>query len=342
MASSVKTVFKGLLYPMIAVAFFIFIVEILNVNMQAPQVRHGVYTGVKNASTLFVQETYKQTTKLGIQDIVTRDNSLYVSKDFYWGYTDATSIFRRLYVNDECLNTLRDLNNQRGNSNISSVTLLYNGIYKLYATGNVSRPATPSIGSSTYDWDKYNNDYISYLYMNNNYTPINIGITYFNEEVLLEMSKWNVANILSNSNSFNITDEDESGNHTGNYYVQFHGFKCYVKELSIDNIDYKVYDIQDANQRKQYFELTGIDVKGNEFGSTDSSVANGLGYDFSNINSDDRRYLTVATVNYSMPVSYKGITPIANFVNWATAGFNVNWRESRDSIQGSFVYTSIS
>lgn len=341
----VKSIFKILIsVPMLIVAITVF-TEYVNVSLQSQQLKNRLTMGAEAAANLFEAENYKNYSdnlSPNESDITDESGTKYVTGEFYpesWiqGETNdakTQSIYKNMYSNSD--NFKNWVNNIKGyNSSIGDYSRYLNEI------GNGLKPEMPNINnyetSEQLDaaWKNYNSLYNGYIYYSNNYTPLNLGCVYFDKDVLLRMTQWEMTRILSSCDSSNIKREivkNTDGTFEEKSYVYFQGFGAYVTDMkitelneydsefgelysklknpvNIDNITYATYDLSKAADREALEKVVHID-------------ATQLGLDFDNIETDDRRNLTIAVVKYSIPISYNGITPIRSVMSYANSRLN--------------------
>jgi len=154
------------------------------------------------------------------------------------------------------------------------------------------------------------------LMVDDMYTPVNIGIPYFDEETINKMFRWNLAQILTNTLSDSIREDPEN---PGQYFVAYKGFRCYVQDAYISNLDYYIFDTTNASDRIELQRLTGLTVKG-------STASSGQGINTANIespwgagNNEDKtnQYICVVGIKYKIPITYEGVTPLKSIFSYA-------------------------
>lgn len=380
----VKSIFKILISVPCIIILTLVLTEYINVALQSQILKNKLKLGADAAASLFEAENYKNYSSNSAQspnksDIEAADGTKYISGEFYpkeainLSSKDSLSksIYNYMYDINGDITTLNSAQKQFNsfvdnlyNKNIS----LGNLKYYLNAKLNGAEPTKPGAYNSyesteKYEeaWTDYNRKYMGYLIYKNRYTPLNMGICYFDKDVLLRMAKWEVTQMVSNCDSANIVTNDK-----GEHYIQNNGFGIYVDKMETDGIDtsndgietligeaigsgdvdyklntdasimYVTFDLKKPEARKWLLALTGIDAKGTEANSSDWKItytdkwdethtyslkspgadSKGLGLDWDNIDTDMRRYFTVAFVKYKVPISYKGITPLTTAFNW--------------------------
>lgn len=386
----VKSIFKILISVPCIIILTLVLTEYINVALQSQILKNKLKLGADAAASLFEAENYKNYSSNSAQspnksDIEAADGTKYISGEFY--PKEAINLSSKDSLSQSIYNYMYNINGAYTTDNSSQSQFrrfvgdlhnknisLGNLQYYLDNCKNGTEPTKPGAYNSYADtskyeeaWTDYNKKYMGYLIYKNRYTPLNMGICYFDKDVLLRMAKWEVTQMVSNCDSANIVTNDK-----GEHYVQNNGFGIYVDKMETDGIDpsndgiesligaaiscadvnytlntdasimYVTFDLQSKEARKWLLALTGIDAKGTEANSSDWKItytdkwdethtynlkspganSKGLGLDWDKINStnitdqtDMRRYFTVAFVKYKVPISYKGITPIATAFN---------------------------
>lgn len=295
----VKTIFKVLLGTIALMITSCIIIELYNVSMTSTQINRLINISGAQAADLFAQETYKTDTgdagSSSMPDVRTADGGTYVSGNFYGGLSTENAIYNKLY---------RDSSEFRQFvANNSGKWLSLDCIaYGLGVGGGGLDQASQLSGQ---------------MYVSNCVTPLNMGVPYLDQETLQKMFRWNLATLLSNGNS-NLIVNDSSGG----YYVLHNGFRVYASQATIEPI-YRTYDISNASEALEFYELTHINPAGLNgsnstltFGTyipdTESMVtlSNGISY------GDERSIICVAGLEYTVPVSYQGVTPMKNIFEY--------------------------
>lgn len=320
----VKSIFKILISVPCIIILALTITEYINVSLQSQILKNKLKLGTDAAASLFEAENYKNYSSNSAQspnksDIEAADGTKYVSGEFYpreainLSSKDSLSqsIYNYMYNINGDITTLNSAQKQFNifvddlyNKNIS----LGNLKYYLNAKLNGAEPTKPGAYNSYVDtkayedaWTDYNRKYMGYLIYKNKYTPLNMGICYFDKDVLLRMAKWEVTQMVSNCDSANIVTNDD-----GEHYVQNHGFGIYVDRMETVGIEtssesnnytesligaaikndgvsytlntdasimYVTFDLKSKEARKWLLALTGIDAKGTEANSSDWKIA---------------------------------------------------------------------
>lgn len=328
---SVKTIFKTLLGTIFLMVTISVLIELFNVNISGMQIRQMTKMAAKQSCELFTQETYKINTSASgarsVSDVKNCDGTTYVTGDFY-GYRTGESdssyaynVWHSIYGADAFKNFCTSSGRYGGASNGSAVRLAkkdssstYSSMQEMYPdlelfykvmNGTLTSVSTPVWSASDVDIKKYN-DYMKAQTMEATmFTPVNIGVPYMDEEVVNKMFRWHLAQILSNCNSDLIQKDDDN-----QYFVNYKGFRCYVQKARIYSYQYSSFNLSVDSEKDAFKDLTGM--------SADSL---GRGSD-----KTENNIVTVVGINYEIPVSYKGLTPIKRVFNYIwdleVGGFN--------------------
>ena len=329
MSKGVRTIFVTLVGTMLLIVVLSLFTEIINISLSGIQLQQNVRMACEKSLTLFAQESYKQRTdgfnltaagtnaiggSINMADIVNADGTNYISGEFYNGST-VPEIYRDLY--DKAYNpdfaTWADDPEIRGNwQSVDLINQYLNGSFPITTMPDfntyVSSYADLNDAYDAYeaDVDEYTNYLIAKSYVDTYMTPLNFGVPYIDVPTANKMFQWNVTQLLSNySPELIVADE------YGEYCVQVDGFRIYTQRAAISNIEYQVYDLNDASERSEFIEITHVNPSGLGF-ETDTAVIEEL----MGTTSDERTRICIIGVNYTVPVSYIGITPIRNIFNW--------------------------
>ena len=320
---SVKNIFLTILGTISFVIVSFIVIEVFNMNVTSSQLTNLTKTSAYQTCALFTQETYKERQNssdysgnggaVDMSDIYDDNGTLYISGDFYNGDT-LEEIWKSLYVgNAEFNTTMGALRTQKGYTNLD---LLMKGIEN---SGNVAVSAV--------DWDssaaelqaninaeKANEFYREY------YTPANLGIPYLDLETTTKIFKWELTQLLSNCDSSNIhTDQNN------NRYVMYKGFRCYTSQAEITNVTYKTYRLindsgsVDSAVAAKLTSDTGLTVSGVNGAATNIGINPKIQTDLAGKKVFDNATVTVAEVDYTLPIAYEGITPVRT---WFAYMFN--------------------
>lgn len=318
---SVKTIFKTLLGTIFLMVTISVLIELFNVNISGMQIRQMTKMAAKQSCELFTQETYKINTSSSgaksVSDVKNCDGTTYATGDFY-GYrsTESSSsyaydVWHSIYGASAFKNFCTSSGRYGGASNGSAVRLAkknssstYSSMQEMYPdlklfynvmNGSLSSVGTPGWDASNAEIKKYN-DYMKAQTMEATmFTPVNIGVPYMDETVVNKMFRWHLAQILSNCDS-DLIQKDEDNQ----YFVNYKGFRCYVQKARIYSYQYSSFNLSVDSEKAAFKDLTGM--------SADSL---GRGNDKA-----ENNIVTVVGINYEIPVSYKGITPIKRVFNY--------------------------
>lgn len=145
------------------------------------------------------------------------------------------------------------------------------------------------------------------------YTPVNIGFPYFDAEVTNKIFQWDLAMILSNGLSDSIVQDEN-----GVYYINYKGFRCYVQDAYITNFNYYIVDAKtDGTKLNQLTNMNSRNLR-----NVEATIDN-------NVNLENS-YVTVVGIEYTIPITYQGITPIKNI-------FEYTWQNEVNGQTGSTV-----
>lgn len=304
MGSSVKTVFKILIGTIVVIVGTSLLVELYNIQFTTMNLRSMQRLAAQQACDMFSQETYKvrgggSRNNLLFGDIwetntVSDDGGTYapdivVSGNIY-GSTDIDTVYNRLYTTPEFKAFLNNHSNE-----FYSLKLLN---YQLNGVGSLNETEKA----------------IAETYIDSYYTPLNVGVTYLDKDSTSNIFKWGLTKLLSDCNPNNIRRETPASEP----YIMYKGFRCYTSQASIDNITYKVYNLNDANDKAEFQMLTGIN--GDNLSRTSSdTISDGSNNEFNSV--------CVAEVEFSMPVSYRGITPLKKVLEYV-------WNKRVDGLNG--------
>lgn len=160
----------------------------------------------------------------------------------------------------------------------------------------------------------------------NAYTPFNVGFPVFSWQ-LNKMFKWNLMSALA---GMNFTEDPATNtyvssaityNEAGVPYVRWNGFDVYVAQARITDINYYGYNLYEPADLDEFCAKAGLDATEVEelkrYGVTgyeERAYAN-------TVISPDGTPMSAAIIvdiEYSVPMSYRGITPFREIANWET------------------------
>jgi hypothetical protein len=341
---SVKTIFKILLGTIVIMVASSLFIELFNVNVSGMQVKQMTRMAAKQACVLFTQETYKTSTgsssgtnttsnslnsggAVKVSNVLTCDGTTYISGNFY-GTTNAQQIWNKIYTSTNFKNfcsTYAD-----GGMLDTSNTEAYDTKHKYRALRllNVAAQSGGNVSIPSVSWDSSASDIQAnidaseaQLYYDSMYTTANLGIPYLDEEITNKMFKWNLAQLLSNCDSDLIQKDPEDSSNSNKYYVNYKGFRCYVQDAEITSYTYKVYNLSVASDVRAFKQDTGmspnqiLSVSGESKGSRDYSSL--IQTDLKGNEIYDNVLVTVVGINYQVPMTYAGITPLKKIFQFA-------------------------
>jgi len=315
---SPKTIFKVLLGTIVIIVVSCCIIELMNVNLNSIRLNTLTRMAANNAAELFGQETYKSDGTNGSADMpniimpagisdsgVPYSSADYISGAFYKAPT-AGENWIELYTTPEFKHFCATYQSKWKSLSLINMAL----------TQNLDSVAVPGIGASDNQIQEYADKMVAKAFKSNYYTPLNIGVPYLDKNTVEKIFRWNLTQLLSNCNN-ELIMKDENGKN----YVLYSGFRCYTNEARITNITYKVYNMDNASQKAEFQKLTSINP--DRFTFDDSSALEMLG-----TATDERKNICIAFIEYSLPVSYKGITPIASVYEYV-------WNTEVDGFDGA-------
>lgn len=327
---SVQFIFKTLIGTIALIVISALLIEIFNLQIVSLRLASLSKLAASQSAELFAQESYKNEgdrrsknldsiwSSSGVSDSgIPYASNLYIDGNLY-GSSNAETIWANIYDTDTYAQFSADLGHNWYSLGIFDLALETRG------GASASLPGWGEVDSAA--MEAYNKAMMANTYYQNLYTPLNIGIPYLGEyhsdgfsssensnSVLDKAFRWNLAQLLSNCDPANI-HQDASGE----MYVSFSGFRCYVTEAEITKVTYEVFDISNDSDANRFEQLTGIDVDG---GGSAGSLGLAVG-DTTNLTTihdevgDERQNICVAFIEYSLPVSYRGITPIKRIFEW--------------------------
>ena len=316
---SVKTIFKTLIGTIVIMVAGSLVVEMMNLTVVSLQSTNISKLACKQAAILFSQETYKERTdasggtaggSVGMSDSLTADATLYVDGNFYGVGRSAEDIYNSIYTSSDFKAWM--LTPEVAHGHWKSIDLINRAI---------NNPSSLTMSLPASATDAQMNDYIDSMlaksYRDVLMTPLNMGVPYLDADILQHMFQWNLAQIASDCNSNAIRTDD-----SGQYCIYYKGFRVYADEARITNIDYQVFDIDNAAEKQKFSELTHIDT--DNLGFDDSLINYMGGY----TNDDERKRICVVALEFSVPIAYEGVTPIRNLANFA-------WNEEVAGLDGN-------
>lgn len=230
-------------------------------------------------------------------------------------YTDVT------YSNGSRSRTVHQTYPWSPYKNVNSPISVYRELGQLYA--GIHESSVNSAASAVITFEQYKNNAAivkqkSYAttakkMKSKYYTPVNIGFPYFDAEVTNKIFQWDLAMILSNGLSDSIVQDEN-----GVYYINYKGFRCYVQDAYITNFNYYIVDAKtDGTKLSQLTNMNSRNLR-----NVEATIDN-------NVNLENS-YVTVVGIEYTIPITYQGITPIKNI-------FEYTWQNEVDGQTGSTV-----
>lgn len=291
---SVKTIFKTLIGTIVIIVLGCLITEIFNINITSVRLNNMMKLCANQSAELFSQETYKLNSdnsgSANLSNIYDADGNIYVSGQFYDGNT-SSEIWHSLYEDIDFFNFITE-----HDGNWRSIDILNRAL-----RGNIDVPV-PDEGATAEEFQNYSDAMEARMYLNNLYTPLNIGIPYLDKDTVNHMFKWNLTQLLSDCNSQRICRDT-----TGKGYVKYNGFKCYTADAQITEIKYEVLDLNKQDDKDKFFNITSIRAERLGFEDDVNKNLQTMG-----IAEDERKRVCIAYISYKMPVAYEGVTPIKN------------------------------
>ena len=312
---SVKTIFIVLIGTLVAIVVFSAAIEMVNVTISSFQMTQTAKLAARQAAILFSQETYKQSSdggSINVDAVKDESGAVYVSGDFYPNMSPE-QIYEKLYGP-----SASDFRNWLGSSAVSSgkwksIDLIADS----FTASPVTLPKDTTAPGYEAQAEKYSDYMLGKSYHDVMMTPLNMGVPYLDPTTLEKMFKWNLAMLLSNcgTTSGNMAtiraeDIDENGNPTGDICIHYNGFRIYADRARITNLEYKVFNLEDSVDKDAFERATNI--KADNLGFDDSLINYLGGYE----NDDERKRVCVVGIEYSVPVSYEGVTPIRQIFKW--------------------------
>ena len=349
MSKGVRNIFLTLIGTVVLIAVISIFVEFINISLNGVMLQQRTKLSCEKALTLFCQESYKQRTSssgssyggsVQIDAVRASDGNVYIPGDFY-GSSDVATIYNKLYAQGTDFGTWVDggtIANKFDASNVVNGSDLYwtnvNLLAKYFADpSEKTMPKIENYYSPGGDWDTafeaytadmdiYTDWVVGKNFADTYTTPINFGVPYIDIETATHMFQWNLAQNLSGCRPEAIRRDE-----MGRLCVEIDGFRVYADMATLD-IEYRVYDMNDDSDRQEFLQLTNIYAKDPDTGDwnlafeEDANVVKSLlGTDM-----DERMYICVLGVNYEVPVSYIGISPIRQvfefFWNYEVAGYS--------------------
>jgi len=295
---TVKTIFKVLIGTVVIIVVSSLLIEIYNISTTGLQINQISKMAGRQACDLFSQETYKIYDESGnaggiidMGNIIDMYGSIYIEGKFYTS-NDPETIYQDLYYSSDFKDWL------------SSEPAVQKGDW--YNLKLLDRAINdPSSLITDIDDPDYTEATTARLYRDVMMTPLNLGIPYLDLDTVNRMYRWNLAQLLSNCKPELIKiDED------GITYVEFKGFRVFADSAAITNLEYKTFDLTDMSDRVEFNQITNINPDNIEF-DVDINLKENL-----DITDDERTRVCVVGIEYKVPITYEGITPIKQVFNF--------------------------
>ena len=300
---SVKGIFKVLIGTIVFIVISALIVEIFNVTTTGLQINQIAKLAGKQAAELYSQETYKVHGDSGeaggavsAYDIYGANGKIYLRGNFYPA-GNPREIYNALYGSADFKDWMKHSEAVR-KGNWYNLGL----IHKAINNPGALRSENEAI--------------IANIYKDEMMTPLNLGIPYLDKEVVNKMFRWNLTQLFSSCNPEMITDEGDSRVH-----VKYKGFKIYTDLAVIDRLEYRTYDLKDNADRIEFNRVTSINPDKVQIKMDDNLAA------MLRLTDDERSRVCLVGIEYKVPISYEGITPIKNI-------FNYVWENEVEGING--------
>lgn len=297
---SVKTIFKALIGTVFIIIVSSVVIEFYNVSVMSMQLKQVSKMAAKQACVLFTQETYKEmkngTSTIGgavkMSDIRTTSGTKYISGDFY-GTGTPQDIWKKIYGKD----TFKNFCNSKPEGRDQKMDEIFKDL------GTMLKAYKLANGESVAGDDKAK----AIMFKNNMYTTSNIGVPYLDDDIVNKMYEWNLAKLLMGQYNSSIQQDAD-----GERCINYRGFRCYANQAKL-NFKYQVYDLGDTNSgsktgRVAFHKLTGLNIK--------NKGAAGAGITVNATPNNPNYYVTVVEIDYTVPVSYQGITPLKNIFDY--------------------------
>lgn len=279
---SVKGIFRILIGIIMVIVISCLLIEWFNLTLYSNQVKRLTKLSISKAMQYFGEETYKrEDTHEYTNDIYGNDGSIALSGKFYDG-TTTNEIYDNLYTNNY---DFKEWCENYAN-NWYNISILYSGIKNELVTNETKKMFVE-------------------FYNDVKMTPANLGIPYIDKNTTTRIAKWNLVKVLCNGNEQNIVLDD------GEPYVKYNGYNLYYNTLELTNINYKVYDLTNDGDKREFEELTNLDTNVLGLGISGES----FDYFGRNVN-EERNKICVLDLSYSIKIKYSGITPFRQVISF--------------------------
>lgn len=328
---SVKGIFRTLVGTIVLLAVISLVIEMINLQISSIQLTQMSKIACRQSAVLLSQETYKERAGAGehglgsaagstfMEDVEAIDGTNYVSGRYYTGL-DAESIYNGMYTNSGEFQAWLKL--PQIASKWDSIELMAWGLLgknNLGEEGTVSMPSSMDPGELT----KYSRYITAQSYKEVMMTPLNMGVPYLDKTTLENIFKWNLASIASDCNPDNIRQDEN-----GKYCIYYNGFRVYADQATIENLEYRTYDVSDSAKKAEFQHETGINPEQLGFaGGVD------LG---STIGEDERKNICIVGITYNVPIAFEGVTPIRNIFDFIWDNEVEGWEVQETGAGGGY------
>lgn len=299
---SIKGVFKTLIGTMLLIVFSSLFVEYINITATTTFMNGMMSRSVEKSCDYFAQETYKNDGADGdVPTITDSKGTPFCSGAFYTAGKEET--YRSLYGTDSAFTDWynSDYRQMKLQAGVGDKPMWLN--LEILAKGLNMNSGALTSGDTA----------LGKSYVENMMSPLNLGIPYLDKETVTKIAQWNLTYNLSEGFKERLhmnENDDASGNGVAlRPYVVYHGFRVFTKDLKIDSINYEVYDIRTEAGRKNFEDKTNMLAAQLYGGENKDDIANIA-------NLDERAYIGVATINYTVPMQYVGVTPMRSIINF--------------------------
>lgn len=293
----VKGVFKTLIWTIFGICIVALFIEYLNITASTTFLTGIMNRSVERAADYFAQETYKNRdyglagnmrSLNGIDE--NGDPSIYtISGTFYTGSEE--DVYNKLYGEDSSFadwyNSIYVSARNRGEVYWQNLEMLASGL----GLGN-----TRNLTAAQKENGK--------TYAEEHMTPLNLGIPYLDDDTVEKIAAWNIANTLSEGKESLLHYETNSDGNLAKY-VLYKGFRIYPADIDVDVTNFEVYDVTERDQQIAFEQATNMDLA-----MFDQVIDDGGLID------DERRYVGVVDIQYTVPMEYVGVTPMRNIINF--------------------------
>ena len=299
---SVKGVFKTLIGTMLLIVFSSLFVEYINITATTTFMNGMMSRSVEKSCDYFAQETYKNDGADGnVSTIVDSKGQTFCSGTFYPVGKEET--YRSLYGSGSAFEEWykSDYRNMKLQARAGDKPMWLN--LEILAKGLNMNTGALTSGDTA----------LGKSYVENMMSPLNLGIPYLDKDTVTKIAQWNLTYNLSEGFKERLhmnENDDASGNGVAlRPYIVYHGFRVFTKDLEINSIDYDVYDIRTQTGRDNFKSATNMEAAQLYGGENKNDIANIA-------NLDERAYIGVATINYTVPMQYVGVTPMRSIINF--------------------------